>query len=293
MFHPIYLIEIVLGGLSILSSFFNISVFVLFENVRTEATELIFCLSISCIMTNISYIMHFSEDPTVSKTGICQIQGFLMIWFEISQAIWATLISYSLYNNIINNDNKYSNFKRVQYIIMGFVAPFFMSLSSFVTSLIGFSGYWCWIDMTYSVNIKRIIYSMIFIFFWTLFFFSFYFIRSVINFLEKNYTNKTEKELIYKYIKKIRLYPMIQVMCMIPCSLNRLIQIFGLHLEFFDYLIVIFISIQGFLYGLVFGFEPIIKDQLKEFFQKCCKCCLDDDPEKKGKEELSAELSKK
>lgn len=293
MLHPIYIIELSIGGLSILSSFFNISIFILFESIRTEATELIFCLSISSIMTNISYIIQFTEDETVSKTGICQAQGFLMIWFEFSQAIWATLISYSVYNNIINNDNKHTRDKRVKYIIIGFIAPFFISLSSYITGIIGYSGYWCWMDMTTNFNVARIIYIMAFSFFWSLFFVSFYFIRNVIIFLEKNYTDKTEKEIIYKYIKKIRLYPMIQVMCMIPCTLNRFIQLFGQHFIIFDYLIVIFFSIQGFLYALVFGFNPFIKDRLKEFFQKYCNCCLGEDQEKKGKEELTTELSKK
>lgn len=292
MIDTIYLVEIVIGGISILSSFFNMLMFIFYRSVRTEASELIFCLSIACIMTNISYIMHFTKNEENTKGFICQTQGFLMMWFELSQAVWATLISHSVYNNIINDDNELTGAKRVKYVLIGFIIPLMASISLLMTKQLGYAKYWCWIDTTTNIYLRKIIYSAIFGFLWLLFFFSFYFIYKVIRFLEKHYTKNDEKEVIYKYIKRIRLFPIIQVSCMIPGTLSRFLQIFGITHIFFDYLNVIFISMQGLLYSLVFGFNPIIKTQVKELFQRCCNCCYEDGEDPK-QSVLSTEMAQK
>ena len=270
--NPLYIILLVLGSISILSSFFNMTMFVLLKRIRTEATELIFYLSIACILTNISYIMNFTENPLDSSTAICQAQGFLMLWFETSQAIWATLISYSVYNNIINDDTNHNAYKRIRYILIGFLLPFLVSLTVLLFHKIGYAQHWCWIELPADKNIRNIIYISMYSLFWCSSFLSFYYIQKVINFLEKNYTNKQEKEIIYKYIKRIRLFPIIQMSCLIPGTINRILELIGLRQSFFEYLTVIVISLEGFLYTIVFGFNPIIKTKIDEILQKCCKC---------------------
>ena len=155
--NPLYIILLVLGSISILSSFFNMTMFVLLKRIRTEATELIFYLSIACILTNISYIMNFTENPLDSSTAICQAQGFLMIWFDMSQAIWATLISYSVYNNIINDDTNHNAYKRIRYILIGFLLPFLVSLTVLLFHKIGYAQHWCWIELPADKNIRNII----------------------------------------------------------------------------------------------------------------------------------------
>ena len=270
----IFIIELLLGSMSILSSFFNMAMFILIKSVRTEATELIFYLSIACILTNISYIMNFTENPLDSSTAICQAQGFLMIWFDMSQAIWATLISYSVYNNIINDDTNHNAYKRIRYILIGFLLPFLLSLTALLLKLLGYAKYWCWIDLTADKNIRNIIYISMYSLFWCSSFLSFYYIQKVINFLEKNYTNKQEKEIIYKYIKRIRLFPIIQLTCLIPWTISPILELFGMKNKFFEYLSVTVYSLEGLLYSIVFGFNPIISRKIEEILQKCCKCFL-------------------
>jgi Na+/proline symporter len=233
--------------------------------------------------------MNFTESAGDSQSLKCQVQGFLMLWFEPSQAIWATLISYSVYNNIINDDNEHSNLKRVKYILTGFILPLALSSCLLLTHQIGHAKYWCWIDITGNENIRKQIYMSIFGFLWMLFFLSFYFIHKVIRFLERHYTNKTEKEVVYKYIRRIRIFPVIQVCCMIPGTLSRFLQLFGLSHPIFDYFNVIFISMQGLLSSIVFGFNPIIKSKIKEMFQTCCNCCYDEE-EDKSKDVLNTEM---
>ena len=165
--HPIWLIQMIFGSLSIVSCIFNMVMFLFLEGVKSEATELIFYLSISSIITNISYIMNF-EDKGISdgRKAVCQIQGFLILWFDLSQVIWATLVCYSVYLNIVNN-SEYNNCRRIKYIIIGFIIPFAISLALLCFGLVGSGKYFCWLDIDKNINyvLGIIIYCFSWIFF--------------------------------------------------------------------------------------------------------------------------------
>ena len=267
--HPIWLIQMIFGSLSIVSCIFNLVMFLFLEGVKSEATELIFYLSISSIITNISYIMNF-EDKGISdgRNAVCQIQGFLILWFDLSQVIWATLVCYSVYLYIVIN-SEYNKCRRIKYIIIGFIIPFAISLALLCFGLVGSGKYFCWLDI--DKNINYVLGIIIYCFSWIFFFFSIYFIQRVIFFLEKNFTDKQEKEIICNYIQKIRIYPIIQCLSILPTTISFMFSEDVLKRNIiFDYWDTIFISLQGLFYTIVFGLNPIIKNRIQEILHKCC-----------------------
>jgi len=116
--------------------------------------------------------------------------------------------------------------------------------------------------------------SVVYLFLWCLFILSGFYIIKVITFLKNNYTNRKETEIISKYTSKIKYYPIIQICCLIPASISRLLKQINESnsICFIELLNIIFLNMQGFLYFLIFGLNPMILDRIrqkvKSFFQK-------------------------
>jgi hypothetical protein len=270
------ILEFIFGSLSIAGSFFNISMFLFFKDLRNEATELIFHLSMSCIFTNISYLLAFSPNNEISSL-ICNLQGITMIFFESSQAIWVTIISYSAYKNCIFYENGYVyNCQiRISYLVWAYILPLFLVLFCCFYDYVGFNNYWCWIKEE-----EKELISVIYLFLWSLIILSGFYIIKVITFLKNHYTNRKETEMISRYTSKIKYYPIIQICCLIPASICRLLkQIDKNHtLCLLELLNIIFLNLQGFLYSLIFGLNPLIIDRIAQKVKDFCKKKEEIDP---------------
>lgn len=276
----IYLIEITIGSISLIGSFFNIFCFVFFKSLRCFALEIVFYLSLACMLTNISYMINFikTNDESFDDT-LCKIQGFGMIWFEHSQSIWATLIAYSISKNVVNYDKKVEKTSictRISFVFLGYISPLALSLFAYHSDMIGPSGNWCWIKTT-AASDKTKAYTYIMIFYgimWLMFFISVALICKVVHFLKHLYISRDEKELIYKYTSRLRIFPLIQMLTLIPCTIHRTLDYLSIECPpWSDYLIVVLISSQGFLYAIVYGFNPKVRSKLSGFIEKyiCCK----------------------
>ena len=277
-YKSIFIIEIIIGSLSLLGSFFNIFCFVFFKSLRCFALEIVFYLSLSCMLTNITYLINIIQNEEEERNNtLCKIQGFSMIWFELSQSIWATLIAYSISKNVINYDKKVEKTQlstRLTFIFLGYVSPLSISLFAYFSDMIGPSGNWCWIKTT-DKDTKGFVYVMIvYGIMWLMFFISVCLIVKVVHFLKNLYISQDEKELIIKYTTKLRVFPLIQMLTLIPCTVQRSLDFFGIKIwDWSEYLIIILISSQGFLYAIVYGFNPKVRNKLSQFVQKfiCCR----------------------
>lgn len=268
----LWILELISASMSLLGSFFNMMMFIIFKDLRNEATELIFCLSISSFFTNFSYLIinpiHIND---YKDEKICKIQGFSIIIFEISQSLWATLISYSAFRNTVFQNYEYTCIRRTCYLLIGFGFPFLISLTILLFNGIGKNERWCWINQE-----KFWLQTAIYIFMWLLIFISFYYIRIVILYLKRIFSDRNERELVNKFTLRIKFIPIIQACCMIPATIGKILHKFYNSqplINVFDFPIPIFINIQGFFYSLVFGFHPQVKEHLASFCQKfrCCK----------------------
>ena len=187
----------------------------------------------------------------------CNIQGFTMVWFENSQYLWCTLIAWSVYNSVIcfdgNISQKTTFYKRIKYLFIGYVLPFIIALYGFFRDLYGPSGNWCWIESVQEdVYDERKIFSVIlFSFVWVLIFSNFTLNYLVIRFLNKEFISPQEKELAKKYIWKLIRYPLIQIICIFPGTIDRLLEVFfHKQVHFLKVLHLICILVQGIAYGI-------------------------------------------
>jgi hypothetical protein len=224
----------------------------------------------------INYIHQDDDEP--NNSTICQVQGFGMIWFEHSQSIWATLIAYSISQNVVNYDKKVEKTSmqtRLIYIFLGYISPLGLSIFAYEENMIGPSGNWCWVKINEKIQ-DGTGYTYVMIFYgimWLLFFISVFFICKVVHFLNNLYISEDEKELIYKYTSRLRIFPLIQMLTLIPCTINRTLNYHKISNGVWaKYLIVILISSQGFLYAIVYGFNPKVRGRLGGFIEKYIFC---------------------
>ena len=209
------IIEYSIGSISIIGCFFIISVFLCYKDLRSFPFESVVYLTISSMMTTISYLIYYIE-PNSPKSELnmtmCEIQAFSMIWFENSQYIWATLIGYGVYQAVVNfEDNNYKTDwrKRTMYLMTGFGLPLIISLICLSRRVFGPSGSWCWIDtkgeFSFDHHMLENNLFLIFLygFFWTMILINVFYTVRVIIFLNNNFNTREEREITKGYIWKM------------------------------------------------------------------------------------------
>ena len=269
------LIQNICSSFSIMGSLFNFFMYLIFKNLRNEATVLTVYLSISCLFTNISYIIKFFPIENNNDLVICQIQGFSLISSQISTQIWATLISYVAYIKTVTNNSIFRMKERIIYILLGYVFPLVLALALFLTNQIGINDinkHWCWIQN------NLIIIGLYYILIWILIILSYYFIIKLSIFL-RNYLNDNISN---KYTSKLKIIPIIQFCFVFLCTIGRILILFDYLpiVEILVYIIVVFQNLQGFFYAIIFCLNPMVKENLNTFCEKYC-CLM-----KEKKEEL-------
>ena len=262
------IVELTIGYTSIFFSFSILSI-LLYKRIKKIPSlqgfefELIFNLSIASILNLLSFLIHFIEKD-YEPEKLCQIQGILMIIFELSQDIWSSLIIYYIYINIISVHNIQTDiYKKLCYYILGYLLPLIFSLTCFFFNMIGPSGYYCWI-MT---NEKRILNQV-----FELFDFSFGWILLFINFFHLVMIQKYKDKNNSKYFKRSCVYPFMQSICLLPPTINRIyFLIYNQYIDKIVFVQILLYSLQCFVYCVTYISNPEIKKILVDlFFQIFC-----------------------
>ncbi len=140
------------------------------------------------------------------------------------------------------------------------------------TDTYGSSGGWCWIDI-YEDH-RPIVNKLVLFYFciqWFFIILNLFFILKVINILNENVTSRN------KYLMKIysvmKWYPIVQIICSLPATINRLYDIIAKENNFALMITQsIFDSLEGCFITIVFLFSPEIKNSLNicwyKFFSK-------------------------
>jgi hypothetical protein len=158
-----------------------------------------------------------------------------------------------------------------------------------MTDNYGPSGVFCWIatqENTPATNTLTIIY---YTFTWVVIILNSYFVLKVIWVLQQELG--TEQQLIDKYTRKLRSYPIVQIVSYIPATINRIYNL-SYCTENFELMMIqiIFDSITGLMYCFVFGFNNSVKKAVGEFCRSFfCKKNVDQSIE--TEEKLQSRLS--
>ena len=193
-----------------------------------------------------------------------------MIWSEVSQMTWAFLISYSVYESVVNfneADDDYSTcIQRIRDLTIGFVWPMVLSIVGLACDFLGPSGKWCWINSVTNDPFAIAYGWLIYIILWSSIISGCVITILVVRFLNRTFAG--EKYIIVaRFVKKLITYPMIQIICWIPATINRLIfnlsGSYNLYLELFA---LVFLTSQGLAYAIVYGFNPQVRNALYSTF---------------------------
>lgn len=298
------------GIVSILASLFLIAAFAFFKENRTRSFELVVYLSICLMLSNISYIMHYTKivDPVPSRwNSICLAQASLMTIGEIGQTLFTTFIAYSIYSNIVyfnqvkaedrlsDEDREYTS--RLAYILIGFGIPVLVGFGFIPLGVYGKSNHWCWLATPYfydspvddqnkpfNLELVPIIGVVYYCFIWTLQITNYYFFFSTISVLRSNIE---DEGYVNNYIVKLVQFPLIQLFIVFPQTLTKLLLTQNLKDLSLPAISVSLITVQGLLYTLSYGYNDSIRGKLKLILRIifCCDC--------KKTHELSDELTER
>ncbi|OMJ84826.1 hypothetical protein SteCoe_14017 [Stentor coeruleus] len=154
------------------------------------------------------------------NTNFCMIQGFLNQFFNNAQMIWTGFISLETYNVA---------YRRKIKLLYGFNRPFYLIMGiCLILAIIPlcFDSYkevysWCWIGLPNDNNYWLMFYLRLFCYFLVLliiFLWNFYVNFLVYYHLRKHFVGKN-----YKEIRRLRIYPIIMIICYSPLTLVNFI----------------------------------------------------------------------
>lgn len=277
-------IEYSLGAASVLGCFFVIFVFLNYKQLRSFPFESVVYLTISATLTTIFYLIYYIPKDkskfTLNET-YCKVQAFGIVWFENSQYMWASLIGYSVYQSVIHfeeNTIRTGCLKRSKYLIAGYVLPLLLAVVCLARGVFGPSGKWCWIDTVNDNNLeKKIFSSVLYWLVWISILANFILNVCVVRYLNKQFTSKQERALVRGYIWKLLRYPIIQIICVFPGSINRFLQVvIDYDLPALQFLQLIFSLSQGLLYAIAYGYTTQVRKALLESMRTYfpCLCCM-------------------
>ena len=93
-----YTFQIIFSCIGMLGCLFNIWIFIKYRENKGFAFELVIYLSISCLTSNIGYLIY--NDQIINNKNLCIFQGIIILISESSQYIWLAIICYSIYKNV-------------------------------------------------------------------------------------------------------------------------------------------------------------------------------------------------
>ena len=220
-----------IGALTLLVLFLICFYFIYNKNNRNDRNELIFELSITNIISVVSYMVYFHNYKLEEPSPGCEITGFLILSSELSSCIWGAIIGYYTKRTVIiieAGKSRFSQKLRITNIIIGYLLPVTLGLFGVGFQAYGSVGYWCWLSpwaergsiiisfITYAIEFVAIAINLVLS------------ILLILYFYKDKKLNRDElselKGVVWNTIK----YPIIQFCCLIPSSIILLIFLFKL-----------------------------------------------------------------
>lgn len=117
---------------SLFSSLFIITIYIINKNARNFAFRIVFYLMLSDFCMNIGYLLtwgNYYEHKTNSNTinNICVAQAIITTCFGLSSVIWTSIIAFTLYATVVKNVSNIEE-KEKRYLFIGYAIPFLLSM---------------------------------------------------------------------------------------------------------------------------------------------------------------------
>jgi len=275
------LLQYIFGTISCFSNLIIIISYLFSRGSQLFTFELIFCLTISSLITNLSYFILFIDDDTNYNYTLCRIQSFVQIFSETSVIIFAMIISVHCYISIknyylIDHIENRKKFTRFITLSLGFGLPLIISSIFQILNVVGVSEIWCWIDQNRLIT--QIIYlSSI----WLLLIASTIFACMAINVNQKIRDFDSVHKL--NYVRSLYLYPIVCYITWFVATFDRLSYYITnrSNRSWNNFIILVDITVfqlQGACYGSIFLYfnQKKVKEIASILWRKIkkCSCCF-------------------
>lgn len=249
----IYTIIVVANALSVISCLLILSIYILAKNLRVYAFKLVSILCIIDILKSSSMIL-----PTYSLKAsdhLCKLQGILVQFFTLASFMMTFITGLALYMCVyVKND--YRSKANWLFGILVFTFPLIGTLLPWYYNMFDKDRVWCWVG-------KDPVFWRIITFYGPLWLLNGINLWIYIKIIRK--LNEGE----HGSIRRLRVYPLILVLCYLPATIERTFEMFSNDDSF---VMMIMMGVGDGLLGLAnavcYGFTDHVKNYVFENFLK-------------------------
>lgn len=241
--------------------------------------QIIFNFFICNLLMSLSLTIQFIDfDEIIDENSLlCQLQGFTMIYFELGQFFWSSIISHSITVNVINADHSSQesiSIKAIYYII-GYLGPLVLVLFIYFFDFIGDAGHYCWISTITEDLRHEIILAIYFTVVWVTIIYNIVTVIKFIRFMRQEFDKDEEfKQVVKPYKTSLLIYPVASLVIVLPATIYRLLSYF-IYLESYAFSVIftLLVCTQGIWYSIGYGLNNEISSIAKSCFMQfiCCK----------------------
>ena len=260
----LYTTIVIVSAISLLGTAFIITMYHRHRSLQVLAFKLVYILTIFDGIRSV-----FSMIPTnldLSDGGaLCITQGFALQFSSLAGVVWTGAIAMILYLKVlIQKDISETHYRPMLWFTVGFsmvctIIP--------LTSLdYAYVGGWCWIS-TSSIKADIYRYALFYFWVWVVILFDIYAYVKVILKVKKESTIKDsflhEGRVL---VNRLRLYPMILVICFTPLTITRIMQTIS---DDTPVWLLIFSTatsnLLGFFNAVLYGFNDSVRSELRNW----------------------------
>ena len=205
-----YIVLLILNLLSILGCLLILTIYILAKNLRVYAFTLVSYLAIIDILKSSSMLLPTYKES--SSNTLCQLQALFLQYFTLASFLMTTMMAVSLYLCVVSNYNNIEKLK-LYFLLVTFVIPLIGTLCPYFASTFEKSPTWCSIGNHTSWRFG--------------FFYGPLWVINGLNLVLYTRIIKVLSNNVQSHILRLRLYPLILVLCYTPATIDRALQAMG------------------------------------------------------------------
>ncbi|CAG9329320.1 unnamed protein product [Blepharisma stoltei] len=272
----VYYVTLPFCVLSIIGSLFIVTIYLLLKEIRVFTFRLIFYLALMDLLFASSFAI-----PWFINDYYCYVQALLMNFAGLSVILWTATIAYTLNKSVVHEKENLESYEPYYYFI-AFGIPALLEGLPFITGSYGKAQGWCWISLGDDNHIKQYTQSWFYGQMWRLLCYYlplwltmgynswvYYRISKKIVIVLDN--SKQEEKMKRMLLIRLKLYPIILVICQTPVSMLRIAYFIGMEddgMLWLSAIAGIFVILNGILNALVYGLTDTVKNALRRYREK-------------------------
>lgn len=254
----LWIVICVCAGISLIGSLFIICMYLTFPGLRGYSFRLVLYLSVADLLTSIMFIIPENAFP-----AWCEMKGGLINFTSLWRIFLTAVIANSIFISYKSEEIDFRKREKI-YIFIIAVLSVLLSILPYTTHSYGHAQGICWIIANGDSIIMGTIWR-IFAYYgplWSVFFYNTVVYTILVRRMRKELDSVTAEDIyLEEVIKRLRIYPLVLMICMVPTSLNRIYDTFNPDSPSFELTCIAFgiLSCMGLFNAIVYGLTPSVK----------------------------------